>query len=190
MNNKSFKRFQEITSDNTTIPLWIQRTVDRFGNYKGTVYDLGCGAGNISLYMAEKGWNVIAVDIETAIIENKKKMLSEILQKNLNIINNSFENIKMQECDFIISIDSLSWCDKEKFNDLWKKINDSLKIGGRIAITLFGENDEFGKYNSNMSLFKKEEIYELIKNFEIEGKTLDIIEKEFDGKTANGTAHH
>lgn len=73
---------------------------------------------------------------------------------------------------------------------MWKNIDNSLKIGGRIAVTLFGVNDDFNKENSGMTFFNKDEIYKLLENFEIEGKTGDIIEKEFDGKMVNGTNHH
>lgn len=189
-NKKSFARYQKITSENQNIPMWIQKTIERFSEYKGTAYDLGCGAGNISMYLLKKGWKVIAIDREVQVIENKKKVIEGNVRDNLKIIQESFENVQMIECDLVIAIHSLSWCNKDNFDEVWSNIKKSLKIGGRIAITLFGENDEFGKKNPQMSLFNRNEILELLDDFEIEGKSREIIEKEYDGKLANGRPHH
>ena len=74
--------------------------------------------------------------------------------------------------------------------NLYNKINKSLKVGGRIAITFFGPNDDFAKSNSNMTILNKNEILNLLENFQIEGKTANIIEKEYDGKLASNISHH
>lgn len=190
-NRRSFAKFQEITSEFHDVPIWIEKTVDRFGEFKGTAYDLGCGAGNDTMYLLKKNWKVIAIDREIDVISKKKSELDKELQKNLQILKMSFENLKLEEkCDLIIAINSLPFCSFDKFDLLWKNIKESLKIGGRIAITLFGVNDEFNKDGSKMTFFTRSEILELLKDFKIEGKTGDIIEKEFDGRLASGAPHH
>lgn len=190
-NRRSFAKFQEMTSEFHDVPIWIEKTVNRFGEFKGTAYDLGCGAGNDTMYLLKKNWKVIAIDREIDVISKKKSELDKELQKNLQILKMSFENLKLEEkCDLIIAINSLPFCSFDKFDLLWKNIKESLKIGGRIAITLFGVNDEFNKDSSKMTFFTRSEILELLKDFKIEGKTGDIIEKEFDGRLASGVPHH
>lgn len=190
-NRRSFAKFQEMTSEFHDVPIWIEKTVNRFGEFKGTAYDLGCGAGNDTMYLLKKNWKVIAIDREIDVISKKKSELDKELQKNLQILKMSFENLKLEEkCDLIIAINSLPFCTSDKFDLLWKNIKESLKIGGRIAITLFGVNDEFNKDGSKMTFFTRSEILELLKDFKIEGKTGDIIEKEFDGRLASGVPHH
>ena len=189
-NEKKFKNFQNLTSNDVNIPVWIEKTLQRFEDYKGIAYDLGCGAGNLSFYLLQKGWKVIAVDKEVEIIKSKKEKLKDTLKEKLEIVQECFENLEMKKCDFILAINSLPWCDKEKFNDVWNKINKSLKVGGRIAITFFGPNDDFAKSNSNMTILNKNEILNLLENFQIEGKTANIIEKEYDGKLASNKSHH
>lgn len=189
-NEKKFKNFQNLTKDDTNIPVWIERTLHRFEDFKGIAYDLGCGAGNLSCFLVQKGWNVIAVDKEVEIIKSKKEKLKDELKEKLEIVQESFENLEMKKCDFILAINSLPWCDKDKFNDMWNKINKSLKVGGRIAITFFGPNDDLAKTNSNMTILNKDEILNLLKDFQIEGKTAKIIEKEYDRNMVNGTNQH
>lgn len=188
---RAFMKFQEMTSNVYRVPIWLERTVDRFAGFKGIAYDLGCGAGNQSIYLLENGWKVIAVDKEVDVFNKKKQELKKELQDNLKVVKMSFENLKLEEnSDLIIAINSLPFCAPDKFEEMWGNINNSLKIGGRIAITLFGVNDDFNKISSGMTFFNKDDIYKLLDNFEIEGKTGDIIEKEFDGKMANGSNHH
>lgn len=191
-NKRDFINFQKMTSNvNPRVPIWLEKTINRFERFKGIAYDLGCGAGNQAIYLLENGWKVIAVDKEVDVFNKKRQELKKELQDNLEIVKMSFENLKLEEkSDLIIAINSLPFCSPDKFEEMWKNIDNSLKIGGRIAVTLFGVNDDFNKENSGMTFFNKDEIYKLLENFEIEGKTGDIIEKEFDGKMVNGNNHH
>lgn len=191
-NKRDFINFQKMTSNvNHRVPIWLEETINRFEGIKGIAYDLGCGAGNQSIYLLENGWKVIAVDKEIDVFNKKKQELKKQLQDNLKIVKMSFEKLNLEEnSDLIIAINSLPFCSPNKFKEMWKNIDNSLKIGGRIAITLFGVNDDFNKENSGMTFLNKDEIYKLLENFEIEGKNRDIIEKEFDAKMVNGNDHH
>lgn len=191
LEKKSFKKLQQSTKDNTKIPIYLERTIKRFGEFKGLAYDLGCGAGNESIYLIKNGWKVFAVDKETEVIKDRCNELTKQEQVNLTIAEEDFKNLNFeQDVDFILSLFSLPWCDKKTFYDVWSKIENSLKIGGRICITLFGINDEFTKLHPNMTFFSREDVSSLLENFEIEGKTGEIIEKEYDGKLVSGKLHH
>ncbi len=57
-------------------------------------------------------------------------------------------------------------CAPSKFRKLWDKIFNALPSGGILTANLFGEKC-FHKGNENVSTFTKEEVLELLKDYEI-----------------------
>ncbi|ADY55338.1 Methyltransferase type 11 [Syntrophobotulus glycolicus DSM 8271] len=57
--------------------LWLAKYKDILGKAKDThIIDLGCGQGNNSLYLTERGYKVLACDISEIAIERLKKQIS------------------------------------------------------------------------------------------------------------------
>ena len=97
-NKRDFINFQKMTSNvNPRVPIWLEKTINRFERFKGIAYDLGCGAGNQAIYLLENGWKVIAVDKEVDVFNKKKQELKKELQDNLEIVKMSFENLNLEE---------------------------------------------------------------------------------------------
>ncbi len=131
------------------------------------IIDAGCGSGNDSMLFINEGYEVIAIDRETSVIDEKKKNLDKERSQRLTVIKGDFTNINFQKCDLFYSAYSLPFCSPECFESMWRNIVKSINPNGLIAIVLFGENDEWYSENSGKSFHTKAEIEKLLHGFEI-----------------------
>lgn len=97
--------------------------------------ELGCGAGRDTVYLIQNGWNVLAIDKED-VKERISNRLTEEELKKFRFSKQNFEEVKLEETNLIVSNFSLSFCDKEKFKELWNKIQKSI-ISNRIFCRKF-----------------------------------------------------
>ena len=91
----------------------------------GNAIELGCGAGNDTVYLIKNNWNVLAIDREDVKERIAKRLTKEELAK-FKFQKQDFETLKLEENNLIVANYSLSFCNKNKFSDLWNKINDSI----------------------------------------------------------------
>ncbi len=100
--------------------LIVKKFIDM--NIKPTnAIDLGCGAGRDTIFLINNGWKVLSIDKE-----NTKEMISSKLDnekiKKFRFENQSFEDIKLEKTNLLVSNFSIPFCDKEHFNEFWKKL--------------------------------------------------------------------
>lgn len=173
----SWKEYQKKTINCNKIR-FIERVLENMEGIKGVAIDIGCGAGNDSIYLVKNGWKVMAIDTETSVIEEQRKNLTIEQQQNLEIVNKNFNEILLPEADLILANYSIPFCNPMEFEKLWNKIEKSLKPKCIFAGVLFGKNDDWSQ-RKNMTFKTKEEIKDMLKDFKIEL----LEEKEFDGVT-------
>ena len=151
----------------------------------GVCIDLGCGAGRDTVFLIKNGWKVIAIDKEDT-EKMIRSSLNEEEQNSLEFIKQDFENnITLQSCNLLVANASLSFCNKENFNELWNKIVNSISKDGYFVGNFFGINDTWAN-RPNMTFFTKEEVIKLFSSFEI----INFKEVEKNGKTALGVEKH
>ena len=150
----------------------------------GICIDLGCGAGNDTIFLIKNGWKVTAIDKENTenIIRNN---LDKEEQNYLKFEIQDFKNITLKPCNLLVANLSLSFCDRKFFNGLWNKIVNSISKDGYFVGNFFGINDTWAN-RANMIFFTKEDVLNLFSDFKI----IDFKEIEKDGKTALGKTKH
>lgn len=105
-----------------------QHTVEKFikMNVKtGKAVDLGCGAGRDTIFLIKNGWKVLSIDKEDTSKVISTKLNSEELQR-FEFKCQNFENIELDKTNLIVANFSIPFCNKDYFNELWKKITNSI----------------------------------------------------------------
>ena len=177
----------------------IRYFVNKISSKPGNAIELGCGVGIDSIYLIKNDWNVLATDVE-----DTKERISGKLNKNelkrFRFKKQSFEEIELEKNDLILANNCLSFCDKNKFDELWRKIENSIVTGGYFVGNFFGVNDDFNinrsnitekmkkrlKGKENMKFFTKEEVERLFEKFKI----IEFKEIEKEGTTGMGTVKY
>lgn len=128
--------------------------------------ELGCGAGNDTVYLIKNNWNVLAIDRED-VEERISKRLTKRELKKFKFSNQNFETIELEKTYLIVANFSLPFCKKKKFKNLWNKIKSNIYPNGYFVGNFFGINDEWNKNKSGIIFHKKEEIIKLFSDFDI-----------------------
>ncbi|WLR44010.1 class I SAM-dependent methyltransferase [Bacillus carboniphilus] len=115
--------------------LWIEYVESEFENYcepVQTIVDLGCGTGEISLRLMEKGFDVLGVDLSSEMLTvakekaTKKGMNLPLLQQNMTDL-----NVMKQVDAVLILCDSLNYLEnQEQVIQTFSSVYKSLRPGG------------------------------------------------------------
>lgn len=163
----------------------IVNFINQHKELSGNAIDLGCGAGNDTIYLIQNNWNVLAID-GTNVENSIKNQLNKEQKEKFSFQVQKFEQLKLPKCDLIVSNNALSFCDKKYFYNMWQEICNSINLNGFFVGNLFGVNDEWNTPEDKRTFFNKEQIIELFKNFEI----LEFKEIERDDTTVFGRKKH
>lgn len=181
---KDAQKYFENTKSNPPRPLTMKFIKMNIKPQKAV--ELGCGAGNDTVYLIKNGWNVTAVDSE-----NTENFILEKLDedeiKRFKFSKQDFESLNLEENDLVLANYSIPFCNKNEFNTFWNKIVNSIKEDGYFVGNFFGTNDSWSKTKLDKTFLSKEEVLELFRNkFEI----VLFEEIENDKMTANGNMKH
>jgi tellurite methyltransferase len=83
--------------------------------------------------------------------------------------------VTLPRVDFIWAGLSLPFCHPDQFPELWEKITEALRTGGRVAGDLFGVRHAW-RENAEMTFVTVEEVRAFLQPFEIE--VLTEVEEE------------
>lgn len=144
--------------------------------------DIGSGPLVETKFLLEKGWFVDAVDKdpESALIANKIKS-EKFSFFHTDVANFNF---KKEEYDLIVSLLALPFINSNNFNSIFSKILYSLKSGGYLCISLFGDRDGWATVRDTMSFFTREEVESMFSSLKI----LRFIEDDDVAPTVSGEA--
>jgi tellurite methyltransferase len=163
--------------------------LDRFDAALGTTpllaVDLGAGSGRDVIEMLRRGWRVLAIDAEPDAIDFLKARPDLPPEADLSGMVARFEDANWPECDLVNSSFALPLCTPAEFERVWRRIETSLRLGGRFAGQLYGERDSWvGR--DGMTFHTRAKVEALLASFEIE----HFVEEEDHSVTPRGEAKH
>ena len=180
---KNMQKYYKNTKD--SIPNENLREFIELKIKTGNAIELGCGAGRDTILLLENEWNVLAIDREDVLNIITEKLNEKELRK-FRFEKQEFESLKLEDNNLIVANYSLPFCNKDKFNEMWGKIKDSILENGYFVGNFFGLNDEWAKTKYDMTFLSKEQVIELFKDFEI----IEFKEIEKDNFTGLGKMKH
>ncbi len=142
----------------------LERIVDMFLPDGGKALDLGCSALRDTKILLDKGFEVTEVDGDSETLKYSEAIENEKFHHKIA----QFEEFDFptQEYDLAVAINSLSFIQKDKFDLVFARLKDSVKIGGILYCTFFGNNHEWVK-NEKSLFFNEEQVKELFDDFDI-----------------------
>lgn len=172
--------FYRITKDRPPWPRLVA-AVEQLGRV-GKALDLGCGAGRDTRYLLARGFEVTAVDRESASLA----ALADLPGEHLHLVQSAFEDFTFGQYDLVNAHFSLPFTRKDRFATIFARLKSSLKPGGIFVGQFFGVNDTWNVPENSMTFFTAEQARQQLAGLEI----LEFEEEDQDGATADGTQKH
>ncbi len=148
-----------------------------------SVLDLGCGMGRFDIYLGEMGFDVTAIDLSEAAVENIK---SECRRRSISI------NVKQQDlCDFqfdrkydlILAHGSLQFLPRSCWSRLIGDMKENTNIGGLNYVVVFSDRIPTPPDMEGLmgDLFREGEIFEIYGDWNILTRESFVKEDEHPG---------
>ena len=147
--------------------------------------DLGCGEGRDTAALLRAGWRVLAIDGHPDGIRRlvSRDDLGDPSRLTMQLA--PFESVELPSCDLLNASFSLPFCSPECFDDLWGRIVEAIRVGGRFSGQLFGDRDSWAAI-SDRSHHAREQVEAFLEPFEVEL----LKEEEREGQDCNGIQKH
>lgn len=133
------------------------------------VLDLGCGDGRIALFLAEKGFDVTAVDISEAAIDKLERLANEKDLPVTTIIQDMQDYVFKNMHDLIVAHGCLHLIERERWAYLIKQMKSHTSMGGYNVIAVFTDAipppPDLAEFT--VGLFKEGELFEFYQDWRI-----------------------
>ena len=133
----------------------------------GHALDIGCGSGIETVTMLERGWSVLATDREDDAIRRTRARAGTAHADRLETRVSPMEELVPPAADLVWASFSLFFCDPGRFPDLWARVVDAIRPGGRFAGELLGDRDTWAR-EDGLNAFRIEDARALFTTFELE----------------------
>ncbi len=139
-----------------------------------TVLDAGAGLGTGAQFMADRGFDVTA-------LEPDPELFGLLLERNYQAIQGRFIDAPLDDFDAVLTVFSLFFVPESEWNSSWLRLSSALRNGGIWGGQILGERDEWAA-TQPVSTLSREQIGEMLSGWEI----LEWQEFERPGRTAWG----
>jgi len=177
----SWKEYFDATRSMPLHPLF--RELEPHLPRSGKSVDLGCGVGHAVLFMAEKGWEVDAVDGHQEALTTLSQRLGSNHRVHLHhSLLQDFE-MKPNSYDLVVAAYSLFFLGQEDFKETWEHIRNALKPGGLFVGEFLGVKDDWA---DQFTAHSHDEVDELLAGW----ATIYSEEVEREGFVSQGQPKH
>ena len=146
--------------------------------------DLGCGEGTDALALLDRGWSVLAIDIEPGGLALLRARIPAARAGCIRIVCASFADAALPPAYLIHAGFSLPFCPPRRFLAVWAQIRRALVPGAIFAGQLFGTRDSWAD-DPGMTFHNRAQVISLLDGLEI----LELHESERDGEAYSGPKH-
>ncbi len=111
---------------------YYEKLLERFGGKKGLCLDLGCGTGNITLRLADKGFDMIGVDASAEMLEIARRK-AETAGKSILFLNQDMREFELYGTvgTVVSALDCINYVtDFDDLVDVFRHVNNYLDPGG------------------------------------------------------------
>lgn len=144
--------------------------------------DLGCGAGQGAVFLAEHGFRVLAVDSQSEPLEHLRRNL--VRELPIETVQADAAAFDLPPCQVVAATFLLFLLDQGGFDRLWDRIEEALSPGGILLCQFLGPHDSWA--SEGALTHSDEEIESLLQPYE----TLYREDLDRPGKTVWGEAKH
>jgi trans-aconitate methyltransferase len=148
----------------------------------GTAVDLGCGAGNETLDLLDRGWQVHAVDSSDAALAEVSRRAAG--RSGLTLERADLWDAQPPVADLVHAGFSLFFAPPDRFAETWAVVTRTVRSGGVFAGQLLGVRDDWAR-QPEISAQDDAEVQALLDGWTVE--RLD--EVEYDGRAVSGPKH-
>ncbi len=142
-----------ITENNFTYRILIG-VINRFLDGSKKILDIGCGAGTLGLYYANKGNTVLGIDISQKAVDSANESAEFMALKNARFERMDFPNdVPKEKFDFIIFTEVIEHLENDDL--ALKKIYGLLRTGGIVVMSTPSKNAPLHKLGLAKGFDKK-----------------------------------
>lgn len=146
--------------------------------------ELGFGAGNDTLELLRRGWEVIGIDGDPAAAKFLSRRVPNRLRHRLSLRTAPMEGLILPKADLVYASYCLPFLIPADFPGVWEAIRRAVVPGGHFAGQLFGDRDEWAGTKS-MVFHTLRQTRALTKGYRV-----DLFrESEEEGRTPKGRKH-
>ena len=167
-------------------PTFVAGLDAREGLPPGRAIDLGCGDGVETRELLERGWRVLAIDVEEGVEDRVRSAIAEgSAGAQVEVWKRPFEALTgLPEADFVYAGFALPFCDASHFPYLWADIREALQVDGVFAGEFFGPDDDwFGR--EGMNFHDSAGVERMLAGLDV----IQVVEDNRDGLSFEGPKH-
>lgn len=146
--------------------------------------EIGAGGGADAIEFARRGWHVHAYDVDDALTQRLVENERTTGRIDFHQVDASTVET-FPEADVVYSAYTLPMLGYEGLQTIWPRLVSSLKVGGVMAVDLYGEDDTWAS-RDDIATLSAQQIGEMFRGFRV----LDRDVRNEDGRSYNANKKH